>query len=49
MEALQLLGLTTTDQVVCEAINQLYPTGIVGLEQGDVVRKVFVHLQTRKK
>jgi hypothetical protein len=43
------LGLTTTAQVVNEAVAALYPNGLTGIDQGDVVRKVFLHLQAKKK
>ena len=48
--ALKGLGLTTTSQAVQDALASLYPTGHdVGLDQGDVVRKVFLYLQGKKK
>jgi hypothetical protein len=47
--ALKGLGLTTTAQAVSEAITALYPNGLTGIDQGDLVRKVFIHLQGRKK
>ena len=47
--ALKGLGLTTTAQAVNEAIAALYPNGPTGIDQGDLVRKVFIHLQGRKK
>lgn len=49
LDALKGLGLTTTAQVVNEAVAALYPNGPVGIDQGDVVRKVFLHLQAKKK
>ena len=47
--ALKGLGLTTTAQAVQEAIVALFPNGHAGLDQGDVVRKLFLHLQSKKK
>jgi hypothetical protein len=47
--ALKGLGLTTTAPAVGEAIAALYPNGLTGIDQGDLVRKVFIHLQGRKK
>ena len=47
--ALKGLGLTTTAQAVNEAIAALYPNGSVGIDSGDLVRKVFLHLQGKKK
>ena len=47
--ALKGLGLATTLHTVRETIAELYPTGIIGLGQGDVIRKVFLHLQAPRK
>jgi hypothetical protein len=49
LDALKELGLATTAQAVSEAVAALYPNGLAGIDQGDVVRKVFLHLQTKKK
>jgi len=49
IEAIKGLGLTTTPQVVSDAVAVLYPTGIEGLDLGDVIRNVFLHLQCPKK
>lgn len=49
LEALKGLGLTPTSQAVDEALAALFPTGHAGLDQGDVIRKVFLHLQGKKK
>jgi len=49
LDSLKGLGLNTTPQAVCDAVVVLYPTGISGLDLGDVVRKVFLHLQAPKK
>jgi hypothetical protein len=49
LDALKGLGLTTTAQAVNEIIAALYPNGLLGIDQGDLVRKVFLHLQGRKK
>lgn len=48
LEALKGLGLNPTAQAVTEALGHLFPTGHAGLDQGDVIRKVFLHLQRRK-
>ena len=45
LDALKGLGLTPAPQVVMEAIAALYPTGIAGQDQGDVIRKTFLYLQ----
>jgi hypothetical protein len=47
--ALKGLGLTSTAQAVGEALVALYPNGHAGLDQADLVRKVFLHLQGKKK
>ena len=49
LEALKGLGLTTAAQAVNEAVAALYPNGLAGIDQGDLVRKLFLHLQGRKK
>ncbi len=49
LDAIKGLGLNTTPQAVCNAIAALYPTGIAGMDLGDVVRKVFLHLQAPRK
>lgn len=49
LDALKGLGLTTTVQAVREALAALYPYGVcAGIDQGEVIRKVFLHLQGRK-
>lgn len=48
IDALKGLGLTTTAQAVDEAVAALYPDGLRGVDLGDVVRKVFLHLQGRR-
>lgn len=49
MDALKGLGLTPTPQVVREVVAALYPTGIAGLDQGDVIRKTFLYLQGNRQ
>lgn len=48
VEALRSLGLTTTPAAVQEALAELYPDGCDQIEQGEVVRAVFLHLQKRR-
>jgi hypothetical protein len=48
LDALKGLGLNTTAQAVTEALAHLFPAGHAELDQGDVIRKVFLHLQGRK-
>jgi hypothetical protein len=47
--ALKGLGLSSTAQAVQEALAALYPNGHAGTDQADLVRKVFLHLQGKKK
>jgi hypothetical protein len=49
LDALKGLGLTPTTQAVNEAMTTLFPTGHAEFDQGDVIRKVFLHLQGKKK
>lgn len=48
LDALRGLGLTPTAQAVGDALTALFPAGHAALDQGDVIRKVFLHLQGRK-
>jgi len=45
LDSLKGLGLTTTAHAVDEAVAALYPSALAGHDQGDVIRKVFLHLQ----
>lgn len=47
-DAVKALGLTTTLQAVTDAVAALYPTGIAGQDQGDVIRKTFLFLQGKR-
>ena len=47
-DAVKALGLTTTPHAIAHAVALLYPTGIAGQDQGDVIRSVFLHLQGRR-
>jgi hypothetical protein len=49
VDALKGLGLVATPQAVREALASLFPNGYVGLDQGEVIRKVFLRLQGKKK
>lgn len=48
IEALKSLGLTTTAGAVEEALAKLFPNGCDGTDQGEVIRRVFLQLQTGK-
>lgn len=47
-EAVKSLGLNTTLQAVTDAVATLFPTGIADQDQGDVIRKSFLHLQGKR-
>ncbi len=47
-DSVKALGLTTTPQAVTDAVAGLYPTGIAGQDQGDVIRKTFLYLQGKR-
>lgn len=47
--ALKGLGLNSTSEAVRAAVASLFPAGLAGIDQGDVIRKVFLHLQSSKK
>jgi len=48
IESLRLLGLTANADDVQAALGELYPNGLAGADQGEVVRKVFLQLRGRK-
>ncbi len=48
LDALKGLGLTPTQQVVSDAVAELFPSGVMGLDQGDVIRKSFLFLQGKR-
>jgi hypothetical protein len=49
LDALKGLGHITTLQAVNDALATLFPAGQTGLDQGDVIRKLFLYLQNKKK
>lgn len=48
VEAVRGLGLTTTSQDVQAALREVYPTGTSGLDEGEVIRKIFLHLRAKR-
>lgn len=46
-DALKSLGLTTTNESVASAVAELYPSGTNGQDQGEVIRRVFLHIQAK--
>lgn len=47
IEALKALGLTANSEAVGRALTELYPTGCDCIDQGELVRQVFLHLQRK--
>lgn len=48
IDALKSLGLTATNEAVAKALAEIYPNGVQGIDQGEVIRKVFLHLRAKK-
>ena len=49
VEAIKSLGLNVTTDAVGAAIAKLFPDGIEKVDQGEAIRKLFLHLQGKKK
>lgn len=48
LDGLRSLGLVTTTAVqMAKVIKELYPAGIDGVEQGEVLRALFLHLRAQ--
>jgi hypothetical protein len=45
VEALKSLGIEATAAQVGAAVEVLYPTGVRGTDEGEVIRRVFLHLR----
>jgi len=48
VEAVKSLGLAATAEEIGRAIGEMFPAGIEGIDQGKVIKAVFLHLQRRK-
>jgi hypothetical protein len=48
IEALRSLGLAATSDAVAAALGTIYPHGTNGIDPGEIIRRVFLHLQGRK-
>ncbi len=48
VESLKALGLTVTSEAVAAAVRAAFPVGTNGVEDGVVVRRVFLQLQGRR-
>jgi hypothetical protein len=49
LEGLKGLGLVVTSVQVEAAIKALFPRGIEHVDQGEVIRSVFIHLQSQSR
>jgi len=49
VDAVRSLGLSVTADVVAVALENLFPTGLAGLDPGDVIRRVFLRLHSKRK
>ncbi|QDU29545.1 hypothetical protein ETAA8_46590 [Anatilimnocola aggregata] len=47
IEALKSLGLTANGDAIETALRELYPNGCDGIDQGELVRQVFLRLQRK--
>lgn len=47
LEGLRSLGLVVAQAQVDAAVKQLFPKGIDGVDPGQVVRSIFIHLQKK--
>ena len=46
LDAMKSLGLTTTTKAqVMAASDELFPQGVAGIDQGEVIKKVFIHIK----
>ena len=45
IEALKSLGLTATNEQVASAMKDMFPSGVAGVEQSEVIRTVFVRIK----
>jgi hypothetical protein len=48
IEALKSLGLTASVEEVQATLAELYPNGLAGMDQAEVVRRVFLQLRGKK-
>jgi hypothetical protein len=49
IEAIRSLGLSVTGDAVGAVIAKLFPDGIEKVDQGEAIRKLFLHLQGTRK
>jgi hypothetical protein len=49
VEAMKSLGMSATNDAVAQALTEIYPNGVGGIEPGEVIRKVFLNLRAKKK
>jgi hypothetical protein len=48
VEAVKSLGLAVTPADVEQAVKELFPGGVSGKEEGEVIRAIFLHLKRRR-
>ena len=48
VEALRSLGMTATSEAVDRALKEVYPNGFEGIDQGEIIRRVFLHVRAAK-
>ncbi len=49
LDGLRSLGIQVSSVQVDAAIKELFPLGAAGIETGEIIRTVFIHLQRMKK
>ncbi len=49
IDGLRSLGLTVTPKQIEAAVNEVFPRGTNGVEHGDVIRTVFLHVKKRQE
>jgi hypothetical protein len=49
IDALQGLGLSATEEAVAAAVLNVFPGGTSGVEESEIIRKVFVFLQRNRR
>jgi hypothetical protein len=48
VEAIRSLGISTSSEIVEEALRSLYPEGWSQIDQGELVRQVFLYVQRKR-
>ncbi len=45
LDSLRALGLSVTSVQIDTALKSVFPTGVQGIDQGEILRQVFIHLK----